>query len=79
MKQKIRIITVLFLICILLFVGIWIRKKLFLKKEPIVEKQPKQTYQEPVQWHGNYIWDETNQNNTWMCFRKKVNIDKDFD
>ncbi len=79
MKQKIRIITVLFLICILLFVGIWIRKKLFLKKEPIVEKQPKQTYQEPVQWHGNYIWDETNQNNTWMCFRKKVNIDQDFD
>ena len=29
---------------------------------------------EPIQWHANYIWDATTQNNQWMCFRKKVNL-----
>lgn len=32
--------------------------------------------QEPLEWHGNYIWDGTADNNTWMCFRKKVNLKK---
>ena len=31
---------------------------------------------EPVEWHGNYIWDDSSDNNTWMCFRKKVNIEE---
>lgn len=31
----------------------------------------------PIQWHANYIWDDSTEDNTWMCFRKKVNIDEE--
>ena len=28
----------------------------------------------PLEWKGKYIWDNSNENNTWMCFRNKINI-----
>lgn len=47
-----------------------------------IQKQEKQTTQEvaiepvkqPLEWHGNYIWATSTENNTWMCFRKTVNL-----
>lgn len=32
---------------------------------------------EPLEWHGKYIWDETKINNSWVCFRKKITLQKD--
>ena len=27
------------------------------------------------QWNAKWIWDDTNQGNTWMNFRKKITLD----
>ena len=34
----------------------------------------KEEIKEPVEWRGNYIWDSSAEDNTWMCFRKKIEI-----
>ena len=31
---------------------------------------------EPVEWRGSYIWDNSTENNTWMRFRKKFNVEE---
>ena len=28
--------------------------------------------EEPIEWHGNYIWNDSNDNNSWMCCRKNI-------
>ena len=71
-----KVIIILFiLICI---IGIAIFAKL--NTTPVVEDvvavdNIEEVVKEPVEWHANYIWDNSTDNNTWMCFRKKVNID----
>ena len=45
-----------------------------LKKKPEVEEVAIEPVEPSLEWHGNYIWDASTENNTWMCFRKKVNL-----
>lgn len=36
--------------------------------------EPEFHSKEPVEWHAKYIWDHTTENNSWLCFRKKVDL-----
>ena len=67
MKKKI-ILIVSILILLIGISGFIIYKNIEENKRII-----KEAYE--FDWCSNYIWDSTNINNTWMCFRKKINID----
>lgn len=70
MKKKITIVVIFMIISIIIF-AILIPKN---KSEKIQETSSEPVKKEPVEWHANYIWDTSSENNTWMCFRKKIDI-----
>ena len=71
MKKKwIKLVILVTIIVILIFVS----KRFFVQVEPTNSVTEEIIQKEPVEWHGNYIWDGTTENNQWMCFRKKVDL-----
>lgn len=73
MKKKIVLIVV---IIVLVAVALFCLVNKTEDSEIVQESSAEVVKYEPVEWHGNYIWDSTNINNTWMCFRKTFNVSK---
>lgn len=71
MKKKIGVIILLLIIFVAFYVIFG--KENNTENVQEIAAEPEEI-KEPVEWHGNYIWDGTNENNTWMCFRKKVDL-----
>lgn len=69
MKKKIALIFVLLIIFIVIYIGFMPKNEKENVQEVAIEP-----IKQPLEWHGNYIWDGSTDNNTWMCFRKKVNL-----
>ncbi len=69
MKKKIGSIFIIAMIFIVIY-AIFITKK----EKETVQEVAIEPVKQPLEWHGNYIWDASTENNTWMCFRKKVNL-----
>lgn len=72
MKKKVCIIIFIIVLCL----GFFCVKFNKPQEEVAVESSSEVVKETPLEWHGNYIWDSTNENNTWMCFRKKFNVSK---
>lgn len=70
MKKKITVALILIIIVSVISI-IFIPKD---NQPEIQETSTQPVEKQPVEWHGNYIWDGSTDNNTWMCFRKKVNL-----
>ena len=63
--KKVKQIGIIIIIFIIAFVAIYFKNKD--KKTEQVSIQEEKQEKLPVEWHGNYIWNNTNDNNTWMC------------
>lgn len=74
MKKIIKLIFLIIVIILIIFTIIMLRKKN--KNIEQVSVQEVEEVTVPVEWHGNYIWDESSENNTWMCFRKNIKIEE---
>ena len=71
MKKKwIKLIILATIVVIVILVS----KRFFVQTKPTNSVPEQIAQKEPVEWHGNYIWDGTTENNQWMCFRKKVDL-----
>ena len=64
----------LIILAIVVVIVIFVSKRFFVQTEPVNSVPEQSAQKEPVEWHGNYIWDGTTENNQWMCFRKKVDL-----
>lgn len=72
MKRKIIIII---MVVVGIVLAIFLVKKTNNKTAKEVQEISSEALKkEPVEWHGNYIWDGTTENNQWMCFRKTVDL-----
>ncbi len=67
----------LIILAIAVVIVILVAKRFFVQTEPVNSVPEQIAQKEPVEWHGNYIWDGTTENNQWMCFRKRVDLTKE--
>lgn len=67
----------LIILAIAVVIVILVARRFFVQTEPVNSVPEQIAQKEPVEWHGNYIWDGTTENNQWMCFRKRVDLTKD--
>lgn len=80
MKNKIKKIGIVIFICIIIILAIicLLLKYKKSKTEEVVSNNivTEDMIQKTVEWHAQYIWDSENEKNSWMCFRKKINLEK---
>lgn len=69
-KNWLKLIFVIVVVVILIFVA----KKFWKPSEQTINTLEQFAEKKPVEWHANYIWDGTTENNQWMCFRKSVDL-----
>lgn len=69
------IIIFLSIICIIGIV-VFVKIKLNPAVEEVSTGNVEEKVKEPVEWRGNYIWDNSSDDNTWMRFRKTFTIEE---